>query len=198
MNEQQIRQIVKEEINRNYRSGFPSVPPHQHNAIDNLQISEKDILSNTRFSFGLAGSANSPVSADYITVDLIPNIKSISFYGFAFNVTDSQKATINGRAELGLSYRKDSIGQLGVRESFLQTFNTLLIDADAILTAVNVTEMYNSFRVQIGTVLAAVMVPGSSTDYLVKLEVDSFTNTSVTFKSTVQTGWVYSGNLLVT
>lgn len=43
MNEEQIRRIVKEEMAKNYSSGSPEVPPHQHNGIDNLQVSAVDI-----------------------------------------------------------------------------------------------------------------------------------------------------------
>lgn len=38
MNEQQIRQIVRDEMERNYRSGSPMVPPHTHDGVNNLQV----------------------------------------------------------------------------------------------------------------------------------------------------------------
>lgn len=38
MNEEQIRQIVKDEFWKNYNSGSPDIPPHTHNGNDNLVI----------------------------------------------------------------------------------------------------------------------------------------------------------------
>ncbi len=53
----QIRKIIKEEIQRNSKSGAPVVPPHTHNGKDNLKIPLLNIVgadilpsSNTKFS----------------------------------------------------------------------------------------------------------------------------------------------------
>lgn len=44
MNEEQVRQIVKDEMSKNYMSGSPDIPPHSHNGTDNLSLFMRDIL----------------------------------------------------------------------------------------------------------------------------------------------------------
>ena len=43
LTEQKVREIVQDEMRRNYMSGSPDVPPHSHNGTDNLNISTSDI-----------------------------------------------------------------------------------------------------------------------------------------------------------
>lgn len=43
MKEEEIRKIVQDEIQKNYRLGNTQVPPHQHNGVDNLIISSSNI-----------------------------------------------------------------------------------------------------------------------------------------------------------
>lgn len=47
MNEDKIRAIVREEMQKNYRSGSPQIPPHFHNGNDNLAIPLQDILGSS-------------------------------------------------------------------------------------------------------------------------------------------------------
>lgn len=44
MNEDQIRAIVRNEMDKNYSSGSPDIPPHAHNGNDNLQIDIGSLL----------------------------------------------------------------------------------------------------------------------------------------------------------
>lgn len=43
MDEQRIRDIIKEELAKNYNSGSPDVPPHVHNGTDNLRVQPQDL-----------------------------------------------------------------------------------------------------------------------------------------------------------
>lgn len=47
MNEDQIRQIVRDEMQKNYQSGSPDVPPHTHNGTDGLNINPNDLTGFT-------------------------------------------------------------------------------------------------------------------------------------------------------
>ena len=49
----QIRRIVNEELESNYYSGYPSVPPHTHNGTDNLNINGD--LYSLNFKTGVYG-----------------------------------------------------------------------------------------------------------------------------------------------
>jgi hypothetical protein len=47
MNEQQIRDIVQNELQKNYYSGSPNVPPHSHNGTDGLNVDPVDLIGWT-------------------------------------------------------------------------------------------------------------------------------------------------------
>lgn len=44
LTEQEIRAIVKDEIQKNYKAGSPMIPPHSHNDTDNLAINPVDLV----------------------------------------------------------------------------------------------------------------------------------------------------------
>ena len=46
MTADEVRQIIREELQRNYSSGAPAVPPHTHNGIDNLQLPATSIIGD--------------------------------------------------------------------------------------------------------------------------------------------------------
>jgi len=47
LTEKQIRDIVKDEMNKNYSSGNPNIPPHAHNGTDNLNINPVNLIGWT-------------------------------------------------------------------------------------------------------------------------------------------------------
>jgi len=47
LTEQQIRDIVNEEVRKNYYAGSPAIPPHSHNGTDNLNIDPHDLVGFT-------------------------------------------------------------------------------------------------------------------------------------------------------
>lgn len=47
LTEEQIRKIVREEMNKNYFSGNPQVPPHSHNGTDSLNVNPVDLVGWT-------------------------------------------------------------------------------------------------------------------------------------------------------
>ncbi len=53
----QIKQIIKQEMQENYTSGVPRIPPHQHDGVDNLRINASDLLG----SVGNPGGDNTDV-----------------------------------------------------------------------------------------------------------------------------------------
>jgi hypothetical protein len=50
MNEEQIRKIVREEMDKNYANGSTEIPPHSHNGTDALQVSIGDVDGILRFT----------------------------------------------------------------------------------------------------------------------------------------------------
>ena len=94
LNEQQIRQIVQEEIVKNFRSGTPIIPPHTHNGNDNLQISQHDVIP----SFRASGSITfSNVKRYTLNINSNPNPTLILCYGTVIN---SNTSAITGRESI--------------------------------------------------------------------------------------------------
>jgi hypothetical protein len=77
--EQQLRNLIKDEMNNNYRSGNPQVPPHQHNGNDNLKINQQNIVQNVKVS----GSVTFSQSGIYEFGGLTFNPTAVQFYGIA-------------------------------------------------------------------------------------------------------------------
>lgn len=50
--EKKIREIVREEIQRNYRSGTPLIAPHEHNETDNLSVGLSNIAGTDPVPYG--------------------------------------------------------------------------------------------------------------------------------------------------
>ena len=63
MNEDQIRQIVKDEMQKNYQSGNPQVPPHAHDGVGNLKISQ----SNIKEFLSLGNLSNGVIAKNSVT-----------------------------------------------------------------------------------------------------------------------------------
>lgn len=101
--EEQIRQIVREEIQRNYSSGSPKVAPHKHNNVDNLQIRQSDVLPSTRATGRIQFSE---VKRYTLNINSNPNPTLIICYGVVVDDDTSPTIRINtfGTAELGQSY----------------------------------------------------------------------------------------------
>lgn len=73
--ERQIRDIIKDEFQKNYFNGDPKIPPHTHNGIDNLPINANDIVGlsetspagdNTQIQFNDNGAFG---ASDQLTFD---------------------------------------------------------------------------------------------------------------------------------
>ncbi len=101
MDEQKIRQIVKDEMNRNYMSGDPKIPPHTHDGVTNFKIKRSDAVN----PIGVMGKIDFISNDTYTLYFTSPNPSRLDLYGFAFDnvATDSSVMTI-GIALLSKSY----------------------------------------------------------------------------------------------
>jgi len=77
LTEQQIREIVQDEMKKNYFSGNPRVDPHSHNGTDNLNINPVDLIGWTAIPTSLQKYLN-PAQNEYSNV-FQPGINE---YGF--------------------------------------------------------------------------------------------------------------------
>jgi hypothetical protein len=53
MNEEQVKKLIEESFDQNYKYGVPRIPPHTHNGVDNLKIPIANLLGS--FGGGLNG-----------------------------------------------------------------------------------------------------------------------------------------------
>lgn len=191
MNEQEIRKLIRDEIQRNYRSGTPFVPPHQHNGNDNLRINQSNIVPNLKAVGGITLATEGRV----YTLNVIGNPTSVLFYGTAVNNNGSsptQKAVINGNAQLtqGSLFQATNSSTVTASKSLqtiIQCSNSMFINVASIAaTAVRASESHIVFvQDTAGTELAVATVVG-------------FSNTSVSIKVEVLgSGWQIIGNFLV-
>ena len=133
MNEQDIRRIVQDEMSRNYRSGNPLVPPHQHNRVDNLPISQVNVIPGIRTS----GSITFAHIGDYtLNIGVNPNPTLILCYGIVINAkppTQTRRVFTFGSAQLGPSYSlqpqsADSVKTGGPLQSLIQSSSYISVD----------------------------------------------------------------------
>lgn len=101
MDENKIRQIVKDEMQRNYHSGTPQVPPHIHDGISNLKVDRSNVINLV----GIMGNIDFASNDTYTLYFSTPNPARIDMNGFAFDngLVDSSVLTV-GMALLSTSY----------------------------------------------------------------------------------------------
>src|ERR1700728_2596729 len=75
-----VVQIVQQQMQLNFASGTPLVPPHRHNKVDNIQVKESDLLLN----LGTGGTVLFARNATY-TFYLLNQPRVIIFNGTAYN-----------------------------------------------------------------------------------------------------------------
>lgn len=189
MNEQDIRRIIREEMDKNYRSGAPRVAPHNHDGNNNLRVNQKDLIQNTKFVALLRSNASEVFSLDFVT-----NPTSLMFYGFAANNAGgggaTQRAIINGNVQIGnciiigAQTEASSIKNNGQKASFIQMSNSMFIN-----------ETGPAFRVASNVQYFAYATDGSSD--LAIAAVTGVTNNSITIETSLASGWQISGAFLI-
>src|SRR3569833_3744185 len=81
--ENRIREIIQEEMRKNYYSGSPQVPPHIHDGVSNSRISSTNIL--------YPNSVNGTIDMAHQTIYTLgltgkgPIPKQVTIYGGALN-----------------------------------------------------------------------------------------------------------------
>jgi hypothetical protein len=101
MNEQQIRQIVRDEVEKNYRSGAPLVPPHTHDGVNNLKIKQSDIIHLT----GIMGKVTFTSNSTYTLYFTAPNPSRLELNGFTYDTGAANSSVLTtGIALLSQAY----------------------------------------------------------------------------------------------
>lgn len=188
MNEDQIRKIVRDEFEKNYKSGSPKVPRHQHNNVDNAPIKQSDVVPSIRAS----GSITFAEAKIYtLNINSNPNPTLILCYGTVVNSASSPtfRAHTMGSAQLGQSYyfqpATTSSVNPGPIQQFIQSSSYFSVDSTATVHALTDEENLVDVEFPVGTIHARMTLTG-------------FDRNSITLNvSHLDAGWNIIVNLIV-
>lgn len=183
INEIQVRKIVREELDKNYRSGAPRVAPHQHNGVDNLKISQSDIIP---LIIGNGVVSMTSTGTYYLLIGNIGQTpSSVTFYGGAENTGGGLHSMVVGSAQLGNN----------------QQFKTSGTNAVALSPVVgSITQGSSSFNASGGgpyllnsqSHIVYVWDSGETTP-LAMATVTAYDNSRITVETVIASGWSISG-----
>ena len=182
MNEQQIRAVVRQEIDSaisSKRFGLNPIPRHTHNGVDSPPVRQENIVPNVR----VLGDITMQTNGTVYNLGINFNPTSLLFLGVATGT--GHHAMIVGNAQLGTTSifkasTSTSVTTGGQTQSFIQG-STQFIYISTTAT-VNTSELY---------------IASLASD--TRLEVVGYTNTSVQVKCLLGSSWdQFVGTFIVT
>lgn len=189
MNEQQIRTLIRDELNQQrYTAGTPIVSPHNHDNNNSPRLSQSDIMPAVRTS----GSITFARIATYkINTNSNPNPTLVLCYGI---VVDSASAPTKrthtfGTAQLGQSYylQPDTLNTVkvgGPIQPFIQSSTYFYVDNTGVVHAL--TDEENLVDVEYGGIIHA------------RMTLTAFDSKSITLDVThLDSGWNIIVNIVV-
>ena len=205
MTEQKIRAIVQDELNNNYRSGAPMVPPHTHDGNNNAKIKQENIVNGT----AVMGLIKFKSNSTYTLYFSAKNPSRLDLNGFAFDTgAGNSSALIVGTAILGNAYyfqpfvpgvsaKEGGIefpalnGQPKSDGTLAQCSSNLYVQDGGTATFPHTEQFF---------IMNALMGPISTpSNYLVTGQLQNLTPTSVDIVITnLKAGWNVSANFIIT
>ena len=186
LNEQQIRKIVDDEIQKKLFQ-FPKLPPHKHDGVDNIQINQSNITSGN--AYGAFIQATAPYITQIITG--VKNPTQVFFYGIAYYSDHTSKVTIQGQAFLGKCFQYETLTSTSPPPG--KVINTIQFNTS--------TLFYESAGAWIPEPSADEINLASAYDsgnnLVAQIQIQSFNNTSITVFSGAESGWLMEGTLAI-
>lgn len=192
MNEQQVRQIIKEELlKQNYNSGAPIVPPHTHDGISNTKIEQENIIPGVKFN----GTINMSQNATY-TIPITGNPTQVTFYGGALNTSGgaatAQHVMVVGNAQLGSCYQFQPGTDTSVT---LNNIQTTIIQGSAAIGIYSSSLSSTTLQNSQGHICYALDITGAVAAYA---DIISYDNSSLKITVHLSSNWRISGLWIVT
>ena len=192
MNEQDVRKIVQDENQKNYRSGSPMIPPHTHNGNDNLQIQESNLVHNNKYGVSFSVTEG---DGEITIANGVLNPTAVYFSGIArtpVSGTATVKCQLTGFTQLGKCFFTNGVQlvpQLSntINNNTCTTFTDQGVLSGLHIWTPNVIVDDNYF----------VVAKNSSGTIVASITVKSYTNTSITFTETCMPGWTIIGGLTI-
>jgi hypothetical protein len=190
MDEQQIRQIIRDEITKqSYQTGKPNLQPHSHDGVNSPRINYNDNSSGNSSSGLLTFNKSTTYT---INTNIAP--KSISIYGAVLK-DSTHKGMVVGNAQLGKGYTfADGTGttstSLGLpTQKIIQCSTNLYLDLSTV-TNTNLN-LGNGYLVRVKDL-------GTPRVNVATAQVTSFGNGFVTIAVSLASGWEIDGAYMVT
>lgn len=170
--------------------GVNKTPTHTHNGTDSVQIQEVNVIKNIKYNFGIQINTE-----ETFYIKAIPNLKSITFLGFAANnvsVAATKRGIVNGKAVFGKCFEFDSAGSTVTPTSSLigkeisQGSNYMFVDS---------TSLANN-RVGFDSTLLVRVADNTATD-VATLEVVSYNGKVIGITSTLESDWQIFGTFIL-
>lgn len=201
MDEQQLRDLVKEEIVKyTYESQYNTSPvsAHTHNGTDSQRIYEKDLIKTNKYSLGFISTDALTPGGETFTLSFSPGVSHMTFNGFAANNASGAAATLRGTLS-GVVHFGNSFGPSAAVTASGVAFTTMSLS-----TSLGVTFVQASSAMYIdSTTLANSRVSASSDSFayvvdnsaavMAKATVTTYTNSSVTIQTTLASNWKITG-----
>lgn len=200
LTEQQIRKIVQDEINKNYSSGKPKVPPHKHDSVDNLRIYESDIVA----SVGVLGLIKFKKNQTYTLYFNTLNPTRIDFNGFAFDTgATNSNALLVGTALLSFSYQfqprsTSSVQQGGIKYPVNSIVGGLVkpVNQCSSNLYIDSTTLSNVFPHADDNYIANAF--SSAGNHIVTMQLGNLTKNSIdVIVTNLKSGWNVSANFII-
>lgn len=194
LTEPQIRQIIRDELMQNAKSGTPIIPVHRHDGNDVIKVNQKDILP----SIGAMGKVLFIRNTTYTLNFTTANPKMILFNGFALNNIVPASSTIygfiTGNAVLPPTYYFQPVTTSTVQTGGIpypingqpaQCSSCIVVDSNTLANATPHVDQFNLIACSTGSGLVA------------QGTIINQTNTSVQIKIVLTAGWSISGNFTI-
>ena len=196
MTEQEIRKIVQEEIEKEYRAGDPHVPTHHHDGTDNIRISQSDIIPLTTVN-GTIDMASATTYSLYLS-SINGSPSSVTFYGGAKHPSATkQHSMIIGNAQLGINQQFQPPVPANNRAVTMTGSKTTTIIQGSAFMYINNTDLTKNV---VGNSQGHIIYTfdDSGTDLIVA-DITAYSNSVITINvSTLASGWTISGLWIVT
>jgi hypothetical protein len=201
MEKQELQKLMQDEIVKYMtirQFNLSKIPSHEHNGLDTVKISQKNLINNNKYSVFV-----SSIASETFTLSNLPNISQLFFNGIASNnasdmtVPGTLKATVIGQVQFGNCYGTPSVSGTvadisfaNVVEPFVQSANDIYIDTtDLTKCRAGAANSYFVY-VQDGTTPTPVVVATA--------KVVSYDNSTITITTTLEANWQITGTLILT
>lgn len=196
--EQQIRRIVREEVNRitnKSRFEMKSIPRHAHDGIDSLKIIEDNIILTQKLIAQLILD-----SSETFTLRNVYNVGRISFHGIAYQspLPTTKKASISGEVIFGKCAQFTGSGSSIAISALPIVSSEVNGNTSAFVQSSNYVYLDTGNLINSGVGSSAFLVEVLSEGLLVaRLTLNSYKGDDLQFTVMLAENWILNGTIII-